>query len=65
MSLFNRAWVAAFLLHMFTDAIIIEGCTAIKEQVHWQHQVVGARESVIAELWRTCLGPQRFHYQRP
>ena len=36
--------MTAFLLCMFTDAIIIGGCTNIKAMEQWQHQEVGAKE---------------------
>ncbi len=38
--------MTAFLLHMFTNAIIIGGCTAIKAMEQQQHQEVGVKEEV-------------------
>jgi hypothetical protein len=64
--LFSRAWVTAFLLHMFTDATVtVGGCTAIKGRVQRQRQVVGTRESMLGVPRRMCPDLQGVHCRLP
>ena len=56
-SLFRRAWVTAFLFCMFTDTMMIDGCTAIKEGVSQQHQIEGAKVTLALT---TQAWPYRF-----
>lgn len=47
LALFSRAWVAAFRLRIFTDAMSKGGCPAINSRGRWQRPVGGTRESTL------------------